>query len=96
MNNVQQTSRIAYREEIKPTLGIRQEATLYALRRLGPSTNKEVSRWLELEINSITPRMYELVKKGLVREWGTRLCKITGRRCIAWCVNDGEVQLNIL
>lgn len=81
---MQTTSLKAYAEEIEPTLGYRQDMVLKALQNVGPMTNKETARYLEMEINSITPRMNELVKMGLVGEVDKRHCKITGRTAIVW------------
>ncbi len=81
---MQQTSLFAYRNEIKPTLGERQSAVYEVLREKGSMTNNEIAHWLSAQINTITPRIYELRKMGLVRLSDTRKCRITGRTCCSW------------
>ena len=80
---IRDTSIAAYMA-IKPTLGYRQEEVLTALKQLGSATNLEISRFLDIPINQITPRTNELVKMELVGEKQKRTCTISKRRCIAW------------
>ncbi len=85
---IQTTSIEAYRENLAH-LGDRQRQVLDAMHRYGkPVTNKELSRMVGLEINSVTPRIFELRSFGLVEEAGIRPCKISGRKAIAWKVAD--------
>ena len=88
---IQSTSLWAYRE-VTPTLGPRQAAVLYVLETKGPCNNLEIARYLELPINSITPRCKELRLKGLVCEREQRPCSITGRQSIIWEVKSEIVQ----
>lgn len=80
---VQETSRKAYREEVEPTLGERQAAVLAALgsRSL---TNSELARALRWQINTVTPRIFELRKLALVEFHEKRACGVTGRTAMAW------------
>ena len=52
--------------------------------RVPQSTDKEISVMSELDINVVTARRNDLVKKGKIRECGKRLCKITGKHVIMW------------
>lgn len=84
MNQVQQTSLFAYHGEVKPTLGERQKVIYNALRSRPNFTNTELAEYLNFPINTVTPRVGELRKLGLVRQAGIRTCKITGRTVISW------------
>jgi predicted transcriptional regulator len=81
----QETSLLAY-ESIQDELGNKQTQVLAVL-DLNPDglTNQEVSDYLGWPINTVTPRMNELVRKGFVVESGRRICK-TGRKAIVWSV----------
>ncbi len=82
---VRDTSIISYRD-IKSQLGARQKVVLDVIRYLGAPTNAEISDYLGLSINTITPRTNELVKKGLVCDTGKKKCPITRRIAYAWRV----------
>lgn len=81
--NYQETSGMAY-DSVKPDLGKKQKDVLRAL-EYGPKTNQEISEWLNLPINTITPRTNELVKKGLVVEDSKKIGN-TGRWAIRWAI----------
>lgn len=85
----QPTSILAWRREIQPHLGERQEVVLEALK--GDMTNLEIAEKLGVGINTITPRIFELRKMKLVRESHKRKCKISGRTAIAWMKNNGSL-----
>ena len=82
---VRDTSVISYRD-IKSQLGGRQKVVLDVIRYLGRATNVEISSYLGLPINTITPRTNELVKKCLVCDVGKKECAITGRMAYVWRV----------
>jgi predicted transcriptional regulator len=84
-----QTSRDAY-HSIEGTIGFRQRAVYNALHESGPMTNNELAELLGWRINTINPRVNELVKMGFVREEKRRPCKITGFKAIAWEVPRRE------
>ncbi len=84
MIQAQQTSLFAYHAEVKPTLGHRQKTIYEALGTRESFTNTEMAAYLDWPINTITPRMKELRKIGLVRCAGTRECKVTGRNVLSW------------
>ena len=74
---MKQTSIQAFYQEIKPTLGQRQEQVFKAIKSLKGATNTEIARHLNKPINTITPRTNELVKMKQVYEKERRLCNIT-------------------
>ncbi len=89
---MQTTSLSAY-SLILPTLGDKQATVLTALMNSGGLTNKELSEFLGWDINRVTPRVNELVKKGLVCEVEKRTCMFTKHTAIAWgIVQDKKVD----
>jgi hypothetical protein len=86
---IQQTSLDAY-SDIEDSLGERQLQVLRYFRELSKThpnldfTNTELSFSLELPINRITPRVYELRNRGYLEQSQIRYCRITGKRVIAW------------
>ena len=78
-----ETSLDAYKG-IKAELGKRQTVVLDVIKHLKNPTNVEISRYLGLPINTITPRTNELRKKGLVCDAGKKECSITGKIVYAW------------
>lgn len=86
---VRDTSLKAYKEEIKPTLRPRQKAVLDAIHYIIYTkntfpTNLEISNFMGIPINSITPRTNELHKIGKLFLAGKRTCKISGRMAQIW------------
>lgn len=79
---IQQTSLLAYKD-LQETLGKRQ-LEVYNQLKIGSATNSELSHILGVRINSITPRVYELRKKGFVERKTVRTCMVTGRKAIEW------------
>jgi len=75
---VQVTSLISYYEVLN-TLSRRHKEVLLALKHLGVANNLQISKLLNLPINSVVPRMYELRKKGIVIYHDTHACPITKR-----------------
>ncbi len=71
-------------QSIKQELGNRQRAVLDVIGHLENATNTEISQFMGLPINSITPRTNELRDKGLVIDAGKRLCKVTGYEVHSW------------
>lgn len=80
------TSLSAYYDRVKPTLANRQKVVFDMLRSKANWTNSELAQTLEWPINTLTPRVNELRKKGLVEESGKRVCKITGLTVHSWRV----------
>lgn len=80
---VQQTSLQAYLD-IVFNLSSRQKKVFQLIKRLQPCSNKQISEYSRLAINSVTPRVLELRRKGLVTNEGTRRCPITGKNEMLW------------
>jgi len=83
-SGVVDTSRVAYREIKKKGLGDRQRAVLDVIRYLENPTNNEISRFIGMPINTITPRTYELVESGSVIKGLKRICGVTGKKVLTW------------
>ncbi len=81
---IAETSRLAYQTLVLPTLGARQMAVFKKLAEKTNWTNAELAEALYWPINTITPRVNELVKMGYVRHAETRDCKMTGHKAKAW------------
>jgi hypothetical protein len=64
---IQQTSLEVW-QDIKPYLSNKQSIVYSALLALNVATNKDLSCYLNWPINSITPRVLELRKLGMVIE----------------------------
>ena len=84
-----QTSLAAF-DAIKESLGERQFVVLRLLRRRGAMNNRMVADELGWPINTVTPRMNELVKKGLVVPDHVGFCPVTGRKTEFWRSWRGE------
>lgn len=82
---MQQTSLMSF-VEIQHSLGERQKLVFGAIMVLKEATNLELSNFLKLPINSVTPRVFELRKKGIVVESSRRTCTVSGRMAICWKV----------
>lgn len=83
--NVQNTSKQAYKEEVEPSLGHRQQEVLIALKMAKrPINNQELADYLHKPINTITPRTHELVELGKVEEAFRAVYPKTNRRVIYW------------
>ena len=84
---MQQTSIDAYRS-IKPKIGKKQQIVFDQL-QCGAATFQELSAFLRMPINEITPRVRELCKKGYVSDIDTKKNPRTGKTCIVWGVVHG-------
>ncbi len=87
---IRDTSIRTYLNEIAPTLGARQIAVLEAFEYSTEEdmTNMEISKRIEREINTVTPRVHELRCLGILVESRKRPCRVTGRMCHAWKVGS--------
>lgn len=81
---MRQTSILAFRSLNTSKINERQKQVLYALEEIAPANNRQVSAKSELPINVVTPRMGELVARGLVVEAYRDLDVVTGRKSIFW------------
>lgn len=89
---IQDTSERAFVREVVPTLSERHQRVMEALEE-GPATNTELASRLGWPINTVTPRVHELRKKGVVVEDGKRPCMVTGRTAYVWRINPGQQRL---
>jgi len=80
---IQQTSLQSY-QEILPDLGERQRVIYQAIRRYQPVSNGDLSRILQIPINSVTPRVKELREKYLVIRVGTKRDRLTQKTVMMW------------
>lgn len=100
---MQETSLIAFWGEIFPSLAPRHKEVVQVFRsNIKDFTNRELLEEFRLtdpsrEINSVTPRVYELRGRGknnpftlwpILIKSRTRKCMITGRKAIAWQLNN--------
>ena len=81
---IAETSQLAFKHDVVPTLGARQQAVMECLSSLKEATNLELSKHLDWPINTVTPRINELVKLGVVEQIGKRPCKVSGRLAYVW------------
>ena len=79
---MRQTSLNAYRTILDTGLGKRQYQVLNAIKRLNEPTRKEVSEFTGLPINSVTPRVKELLIKGVIIECGVTSNVGTGMKAM--------------
>ena len=89
----QDTSLLAYAALVMPTLGRRQWDVVCALQRLTEASNAEIARYLGWPINTVTPRVGELRKIGLVEDAGKRICGVTGSTVHVWKLKE-EIKIN--
>lgn len=85
----------AYFGEVINTLGKRQRLILDAFLYKNNYTNTELANFLNLPINTVTPRIFELREKGIIVEKETRHCNITGRTAKAWELNNEGGQTTL-
>lgn len=84
--SVRVTSIEAYRS-IKKTLGNRQRRVLEFLSDRD-MTNRQLSKALGWEINSVTGRVKELRDYGKIEEKRKVICEVTGRKVSQWGVKE--------
>ena len=86
------TSLNPYLLEVEPTLGDRHKKVLQAFKERGELTNSELAAHLDWSINRVTPRVFELRKKGLISRSSMRPCKVTGRSATVWSLSVNPEQ----
>lgn len=80
---MQQTSLDAYSTVTKPQLNRNQKMVLESLEAIAPACNKQIAANMNWPINSVTPRVLELRKKGAVTQ--AYIAKDpSGRNAIYW------------
>lgn len=93
---VQQTSKDAFHGEVVPKLGDKQREVLDVLAKFEDMTNKELSDYIGHPINTVTPRILELRRKGMVTLSQIRPDKTTGVRAMAWKLRKQSGQTTLL
>lgn len=74
--HVQNTSIISYLANLEK-INKRQKECLIALKKIQPANNLMLSRYINLPINQVVPRIYELRKKNLIRLHHIGSCPIS-------------------
>jgi len=82
-HRIKPTSLLAY-AEILGDLGKRQNLVYRKIRELGSACNTMIGKSLNLPINCICGRVFELRKMGIVMEDKKDICPLTGSRVIFW------------
>jgi hypothetical protein len=83
---MRETSRAAYARN-KEILTARRWEVYAALYDFGPATRSELMPHVSKKAaDDMSPRLAELRGQGVVREVGTRPCRVTGTRVIEWDV----------
>lgn len=84
-----QTSKSAYEAIMRSgTLSQRRRDVYEALYKHGPLSASEVCTRLGLPRDSVSPRLSELQRLSIVKEFGTKSCSITGQTVVAWDVTS--------
>lgn len=91
---VRETSIQAYHEE-QPNIGRRQMQVLQAFKAYGPMNNRIVAARLDLPVNQITPRTFELRNMGLLREVGKCRDQFTGKTCLVFAAEMEGQQIDL-
>lgn len=95
--NVRPTSAIAYRQiEEEGLLGKKQFEVYEVFHKYGPQTAAEVYEklqqkyqgWYGDQRGNIRARVNELFNYKVLEEVGTKVCPITGKEAIIWCLNE--------
>jgi hypothetical protein len=87
-----QTTTLKAYEILRPDINRRQSQVMLVLRLLGQACNYELSQYLKLPINVVTPRILELRQQGRVIEAGRRRSP-TGRQAIYWKIAEQQELL---
>lgn len=81
---LRQTSLLAYRSLETSKVNERQRQVLNTLEDIYPANNRQISAHSHLPINVVTPRMGELLRKGMIEEAYRDKDPVTGRQSIYW------------
>lgn len=84
------TQATAY-QEIRETLPEKRRIVLNAIDTLGLATLIEIANWLGWPINSVSGRVTELAKDGLIEDSGQRATNPSGKKAILWKKVGGEI-----
>jgi len=80
---IQQTSLESYKA-ILPELSNKQQIVFEVIAKHPGMSNHDISRFLHLEINTVTPRVNELREMGFVDYRGDKLDRATNRNVMTW------------
>mgnify|MGYP000265220147 CR=1 FL=1 len=70
--------------KVLESLGKRQMVVLKAIDKIEPCNNTQIANYLNLPINTVVPRVYELRKMGIVKLNKIDVCPTTKRRSMFW------------
>lgn len=84
-HRISPNSMLAYLDVLE-NLGERQEQVYKAIRDLKSVNNKMIAAHLNLEINTVVPRVFELREFGIVKEDKKDLCPYTKKLTSYWKV----------
>jgi len=82
---VQPTSLEAY-TDLLYELGDKQQTILNIIQKHPNVSNHDIARILHWEINTVTPRVYELRNMNLVLDNGEKTDRLTNRRVMKWII----------
>ena len=86
---VAQTSITSYYQlQDEGKIGTQQSAILQLIRRNRTLCNRDIAMLLNMEIGSVTGRVNELAKAGLIRAWAVKTDTRTNRRVKIWEVAE--------
>lgn len=91
---VRETSRASY-TKLKKDLTKLQQEYLAALKKIEPASNREVAAFMDIPINSITPRRIECERWGFVANHGTKFDTTTGKKVLTWVTTDPFSQRSV-
>lgn len=83
MEVIQQTSLEAYKA-ILPELSDKQQTIFEVIAKHPNMSNHDIARFLNWEINTVTPRVNELREMGVVGYRGDKLDRTTNRNVMMW------------
>lgn len=82
----------AYHAE-SANLSRRAQAVLAYVRRVGPKTDRQIMEALGFsDMNSVRPRITELLRAGLLCQSGETVCSVTGKRVRVVAVREKQRQ----
>ena len=80
---IQQTSLEAYKA-ILPELSNKQQEVVDVIEHHPGMSNHDIARFLNWEINTVTPRVNELREKGVVDLHAIKVDRITEKKVMTW------------
>lgn len=83
------TSYLAY-QSIKQDLGDLQKQTLLGLQKIKSGSFREIADAANLRESQVWKRLSELRDRGIAKESGTKVCKVSGRSVTIWEIVENE------